>query len=95
EQYFASNNTWRVRQPMPTSRHGLAAAVAGSQIFVIGGGKSPGLTVSSLNEVFTPTEIVPEFPLSILPVFIAVLIAVVFAISRRQARFRKPNNQAF
>jgi len=83
EQYFSTNNTWRVRQQMPTSRHGLSAAVVGNQIFVIGGGRNPGLTVSSLNESFIPTVLVPEFPPAILPIFVAMLIALVFVIRRQ------------
>jgi hypothetical protein len=40
--------------PMPTARHGLGAAVVGDTIYVIGGGESPGLSVSGTNEAFTP-----------------------------------------
>src|SRR3970040_2386840 len=59
EQYFPANNTWKVRQSMPNARHGLATAVVRNQIFVIGGGRIPGLSVSDVNEVFTPRELRP------------------------------------
>ena len=39
---------------MPTARHGLGAAVVGGTIYVIGGGATPGLSVSGANEAFTP-----------------------------------------
>jgi hypothetical protein len=39
---------------MLTSRHGLGAAVVGDTIYVIGGGETPGLSVSGANEAFTP-----------------------------------------
>jgi hypothetical protein len=39
---------------MPTGRHGLGSAVAGSRIFVIAGGPKPGGSFSNANEVFLP-----------------------------------------
>lgn len=38
---------------MPTTRHGLGAAVFGNSIYVISGGPQPGTSFSSVNEVFT------------------------------------------
>ncbi|MDP2681743.1 MAG: kelch repeat-containing protein [Deltaproteobacteria bacterium] len=40
---------------MPTARHGLSSAVVGKKIYVIGGSKRPGGSVSNINEVFTPS----------------------------------------
>ncbi|HLC28896.1 MAG TPA: kelch repeat-containing protein [Dehalococcoidia bacterium] len=39
---------------MPTARHGLGAAVVGDSIYVIGGGETPGASVSDANEAYTP-----------------------------------------
>jgi N-acetylneuraminic acid mutarotase len=46
------NNKWTIEIPMPTARHGLAAASFGDRIFVIGGGPQPGGSAVSLNETF-------------------------------------------
>ena len=40
EKYDPKINTWTSAQPMPTARHGLAAAVD-DKIYVIGGGAEP------------------------------------------------------
>jgi hypothetical protein len=37
---------------MPTARHGLGAAAVDGAIHVIGGGVTPGLSVSTAHEVF-------------------------------------------
>jgi hypothetical protein len=37
---------------MPTPRHGIGAAVIGSEIFIPGGSDIQGFGVSSVNEVF-------------------------------------------
>jgi hypothetical protein len=39
---------------MPIARHGLGAAVIGRSIYVIAGGPKPGVSFSSVNEVFMP-----------------------------------------
>ncbi|MEK9152817.1 MAG: hypothetical protein AAB692_05635 [Patescibacteria group bacterium] len=39
---------------MPTARHGAGIAVAGGKIFIIGGGRRTGPSVSDVNEVFVP-----------------------------------------
>jgi N-acetylneuraminic acid mutarotase len=54
EKYDAKTNKWTIEPPMPTARHGLAAAVftEGNKIYVIGGGPQPGLSVSGANEIF-------------------------------------------
>jgi N-acetylneuraminic acid mutarotase len=54
EAYDPATDTWETLEPMPTARHGLGAAVVGDTIYVIGGGETPGLSVSALNEAFTP-----------------------------------------
>lgn len=43
-------NRWLSFPPLPTPRHGLAAAAVGNMLYVIGGGKRPGLSVSRTNE---------------------------------------------
>jgi N-acetylneuraminic acid mutarotase len=54
ESYDPATNRWQHWAPMPTARHGLAAAVIGNSIYVICGGPKPGASFSSVNEVFTP-----------------------------------------
>jgi N-acetylneuraminic acid mutarotase len=48
-------NRWTVREALPTSRHGLAAASNGGRLYVIGGGETPGLSVSAIVEVYEPS----------------------------------------
>lgn len=53
EKYDAKTNKWTSEPPMPTARHGLGAVYTeGNKIYVIGGGPQPGLSVSSVNEIF-------------------------------------------
>jgi N-acetylneuraminic acid mutarotase len=44
---------WRRLPNLPTARHGLGVVAAGRKVYVIGGGTSPGLSVSSANEFLT------------------------------------------
>jgi hypothetical protein len=41
---------WRRLPDLPTSRHGLAVLGFGGRVYVIGGGPTPGLSVSGANE---------------------------------------------
>jgi N-acetylneuraminic acid mutarotase len=43
-------NHWLSLPSLPTPRHGLAAAAVGNTLYIIGGGKKPGLSVSGSNE---------------------------------------------
>jgi N-acetylneuraminic acid mutarotase len=53
ERYDVTTNAWTSEPPMPTARHGLAAVyVEDDEIYVIGGGPQPGLSVSDANEIF-------------------------------------------
>lgn len=54
ESYDPSSNSWKKEEPMLNGRHGLGAVPVGGSVYVLGGGKRPGLSVSGLNEVFTP-----------------------------------------
>jgi len=56
EEYNPETKDWNTMNPMPTARHGLGAAVVDGKIYVIGGGKRPLLSVSKLNEAFTPPQ---------------------------------------
>jgi N-acetylneuraminic acid mutarotase len=58
EKYDVKSNEWESQEPMPTSRHGLAVVVYANDdnIYVIGGGPEPGLSVSSVNEIFNIRE---------------------------------------
>jgi N-acetylneuraminic acid mutarotase len=53
EKYNVKNNKWESQEPLPTARHGLSAvSVNDNKIYVIGGGPKPGLSVTSVNEIF-------------------------------------------
>ncbi|HEY8139493.1 MAG TPA: hypothetical protein VIE86_00255, partial [Nitrososphaera sp.] len=51
ERYSTYGNVWESAPEMPNGRHGLAAVDIGSEIYVIGGGPQPGLTVSDFNQI--------------------------------------------
>ncbi|MFL5946150.1 MAG: Kelch repeat-containing protein [Gaiellaceae bacterium] len=50
--YTPATNRWRRLPDLPTARHGLAVVAIGSTVHVIGGGPTPGLSVSDANESF-------------------------------------------
>jgi N-acetylneuraminic acid mutarotase len=53
EKYNIKNNKWEYQEPLPTARHGLSAvSVNDDKIYVIGGGPEPGLSITSVNEIF-------------------------------------------
>lgn len=54
ESYNPKKNRWASNGLLPTARHGLNAASIGTRIYVVAGGRYPGLSVSGMNEVFTP-----------------------------------------
>jgi hypothetical protein len=41
---------WRRLPDLPTARHGLGVLAFGGRVYVIGGGRTPGLSVSGANE---------------------------------------------
>jgi N-acetylneuraminic acid mutarotase len=45
---------WRRLPDLPTSRHGLGVAAALGRVYVIAGGRQPGLAVSGVNEFLRP-----------------------------------------
>ncbi len=51
ERYSPHGNVWESAPDMPNKRHGLAAVDIGSEIFVVGGGPEPGLTVGDFNQI--------------------------------------------
>ncbi len=52
EGYDPQADRWVRYAPMPTARHGLGATVVAGRIFVVSGGKRPGGSASSANEIF-------------------------------------------
>ena len=54
ERYDPATNSWELLPPMPTARHGLAAAAVNGLIYVLSGGPRSGLSLSRLNERFSP-----------------------------------------
>jgi N-acetylneuraminic acid mutarotase len=51
--YDLAQARWRRLPSLPTPRHGLGVVAVKSRVFAVGGGPSPGLTVSSANEILT------------------------------------------
>ena len=51
--YDVLRRRWSRLSNLPTPRHGLGVAALGRKVYVIGGGKTPGLAVSSANESLT------------------------------------------
>ena len=56
ERYDPRTDTWSVELPMLTPRHGLGVASYDGKIFAIGGGTDPGMTFSSVNEIYKPNN---------------------------------------
>jgi N-acetylneuraminic acid mutarotase len=54
EVYDSRSRTWTEAQPLPTPRHGVAAAVLAGRIYLIGGGPRAGGAQTDVVEVFTP-----------------------------------------
>jgi hypothetical protein len=54
EVYNAMTNAWTSAPPLPTPRHGLAAAILGHRIYVIGGGSRPRLAQADVVEIYAP-----------------------------------------
>lgn len=52
ERYDPANDTWTREAPMPTARHGLGVTAYDDKIFAIAGGTHPGMTFSSVNEIY-------------------------------------------
>jgi N-acetylneuraminic acid mutarotase len=48
--FDVSRREWRQLPNLPTPRHGLGVAATAGTVYVIGGGRTPGLAVSSVNE---------------------------------------------
>jgi N-acetylneuraminic acid mutarotase len=56
EAFDPETRQWLSLPRLPTPRHGLAAVVLGDTLYVIGGGKRPGLSVSGSNEALRVTQ---------------------------------------
>jgi N-acetylneuraminic acid mutarotase len=56
EKYNVKDNKWESKESLPTARHGLSAVSVDDKIYVIGGGPEPGLSVTSVNEIFNTRE---------------------------------------
>jgi N-acetylneuraminic acid mutarotase len=83
QMYDPEANAWSTGTPIPTPRHGFGVAVIGDELYAVGG--SDGITFLAVNEKYTPTDYIPEFPSwIILPLF---LIIILFGIILRK-KFR-------
>ncbi|MGD9890146.1 MAG: Kelch repeat-containing protein [Dehalococcoidia bacterium] len=54
EVYDPAGDAWASAPPMPDARHGLASAGLDGRFYVIAGGRTAGLSVSDLTDVFVP-----------------------------------------
>lgn len=54
EAYIPAANRWETLTPMPTPRHGAAAAVSNDRFHVIGGATQAGAGAVALHEILTP-----------------------------------------
>lgn len=52
ERYDPVNDKWSKELPMPTARHGLGVTSNDDKIFALSGGIHPGMTFSSVNEIY-------------------------------------------
>ena len=51
--FDVARRRWARLPNLPTPRHGLGVVAFGKKVYVLGGGTSPGLAVSSANEILT------------------------------------------
>jgi N-acetylneuraminic acid mutarotase len=51
EIYNPTTDSWSTGPPIPTARHGLAAADVGGKIYVIGGGPTPDISFANVVEI--------------------------------------------
>jgi N-acetylneuraminic acid mutarotase len=56
EAYNPKTNRWEAHPPMPTPRHGIAAAVLNDTIHIPGGGTLQGFSISSVHEIYQPAQ---------------------------------------
>jgi N-acetylneuraminic acid mutarotase len=56
DMYDPGTDAWRAMASMPTARHSLGAVAIANTIYVIGGSTKPGLSVSGVNEAYTPPQ---------------------------------------
>ena len=49
--YNPTTNTWRLGSPMPTARHGIFPVLAGTKIYVAGGGVHSANSNSNILEI--------------------------------------------
>ena len=52
EVFDPTTGAWRQLAAMPTPRHGIFAAVIGTDVYLAGGATSPGFAATAINEVF-------------------------------------------
>jgi N-acetylneuraminic acid mutarotase len=75
--YDPETDTWTTGTPIPTPRWGLGVAVVNDELYAIGGYN--GDIRLAVNEKYTPTDYIPEFPSwVILPLFMMTTLAVLF-----------------
>ena len=57
--YNPASNTWRLGTPMPTARHGIFPLLVSGRIYVASGALHSAYNLSSILEIYQPTDIGP------------------------------------
>jgi N-acetylneuraminic acid mutarotase len=80
--YDPETDAWTTGTPMPTSRWSLGVAVIDDELYAIGG-KTEGGDFSTVNEKYTPSGYIPEFPSwIILPILIMATLTIILIKKR-------------
>lgn len=56
ERYDPQLDKWEIVDRLPEARHGIGAAVINGRIHLIGGGRHPRISVSSIHRIYTPAN---------------------------------------
>jgi len=88
--YDPETDAWTTCTPMPTSRWSLGVAVIDDELYTIGG-KTEGGDFLTVNEKYTPSGYIPEFPSWLLLPLILIGTIVVTFYRRKLTRSSKIN----
>jgi N-acetylneuraminic acid mutarotase len=80
--YDPEIDSWNEGMPVPTPRYNMGVAVISDEIYAIGGYN--GTARLAVNEKYTPTDYIPEFPVWTPLLLALTVLAVVVAIYKRR-----------